>query len=147
MIISCSLIPITANEIVETKKIYSDLSDGISKFLGSPHNHTWDQVRNSPIGNQKNDGMNVYLKGILSAYNGKQGGIYVISRSYFAFNTSFLDNDDTIQHVTLYIYGAGVNESSVCVVTWNDGKDGIDFDDYGLTGSVSKPWEFRWMEH
>lgn len=130
-----------------TKKMYSDTSDGISKFLGSPNEHTWDQVRNSPIGNQKNDTMNVYYKGILSAYNEKQGGIYVVSRSYFAFNTSFLKTNDTILKANLYVYGIGTNESSVCIVSWTDGNDGIDFDDYGSVGSelfgVSDSWKIN----
>jgi len=136
-----------ATEVQLTKKIYSDHSDGISKFLGRPDEHTWDQVRNSPIGNQKNDTMNVYYKGILSAYNEKQGGIYVISRSYFAFNTSFLKITDTIQHANLSLYGIGTNESRVSIVSWTDGEDGIDFDDYGYIGAelfgLSEHWKIN----
>lgn len=137
--------PLTKAENVQTVRVYSDFSDGVSKFLGSPNNHTWSDVRNSPFGNQKYDNMTVYYKGILSAYNAKNGGIYVVSRSYFPFDTSFLKESDVIVNVTLNIYGEGANQSRVCVVEWLDGEDGVDYEDYGLTGSinfgVSLPWK------
>lgn len=127
-----------------TTKIYSEVSDGYSKFFGKANVDTWSDVRNSSTGNQKNDSCYSYSKGILAAYNSKTGDLYVISRSYFAFNTSVLGANATIVSAALYLYGMGVNESSVCIVSWEDGPDGVDFDDYGAVGTItlgrSEPW-------
>ena len=117
--------------------IYSELSDGVSKFLGTSNVDTWTDVRNSPLGNQKYDDWTEYTKGILAAYNAKEGDLYVISRSYFPFDTSFLGEQAVIQYASLNIYGVGANESSVCVVGWQDGSDGVDYDDYGFVGTIN----------
>lgn len=123
------------DETMRTKKIYSESSDGISKFLGSSNVHSWMDVRNNSTGNQAFDDWDKYLKGILAAYNSKLGDMYVISRSFFSFNTTFLPLNVTIHQASLFLYGCGTNESNVCVVSWSDGSDGVDTDDYGYTGS------------
>ncbi len=120
-----------------TKKIFSDSSDGYSKFFGAANVDTWSYVRNNRSGNQKNDSCVSYTKGILASYNAKTGDLYVISRSYFAFNTTILGANASIKNATLYIYGVGTNESSVCMVGWEDGTDGVDFDDYGAIGQIN----------
>lgn len=120
-----------------TKIIFSDSSDGYSKFFGTANVDTWRYVRNNMSGNQKNDSCYSYTKGILAAYNAKTGDLYVISRSYFAFNTSVIGENTSIKRADLFLYGVGVNESSVCMVSWEDGVDGVDFDDYGAIGDVN----------
>jgi len=117
--------------------VYSELSDGVSKFLGTSDVDTWDDVRNSSMGNQKYDDWTDYSKGILAAYNAKEGDLYVVSRSYFPFDTSILGPQAIIQYASLHIYGMGTNESNVCVVSWQDGADGVDYDDYGFIGTIN----------
>lgn len=125
------------NLTITSKIVYSDLSDGVSKYFGTADRDNWSDVRNRTEGNQHYDTWTEYSKGILAAYNAKTGDVYVISRSYFAFDTSFLDDDTIIHNVSLFIYGMGTAESSVCAVSWNDGPDGVHLDDYGYTGSIN----------
>ncbi len=122
---------------ITTIRIYSDLSDGYSKYLGRAGVDSWYDVRNRVIGNQKNDTKPWYMKGILASFSNKTKPLYVISRSFFAFNTSILDDNLSIKSASLCIYGCGANESSVCVVAWTDGEDGVDYDDYGCVGDVN----------
>jgi len=137
---SCSFLSVTAdqdNDKTDTKLVYSESSDGFSKFLGTSDVHSWDDVRNNSTGNQAFDDTDNYLKGILAAYNSKLGDMYVISRSYFSFDTSFLSSNAQIINVSLNLFGCGTNESNVCMVAWTDGEDGVDLDDYGKIGSVN----------
>jgi len=129
----------------DTKIVFSELSDGYSKYLGASTVDTWNDVHDSEIGNQRNDSCYYYSKGILAAYNSKEGDLYVISRSYFAFNTSFLGENATIVRADLYLYGIGTNESSVCMVSWDDGADGVDFDDYGFSGDENLGNTNQWF--
>jgi hypothetical protein len=137
--IASSMVQIEDNKTTHIKKaiVYSELSDGVSKFLGTSDVDTWNDVRNSPMGNQKYDNWTDYSKGILAAYNAKEGDLYVISRSYFPFDTSILGPQAVIQYASLHIYGMLTNESSVCVVSWQDGADGVDYDDYGFIGTIN----------
>ncbi|HDM67294.1 MAG TPA: hypothetical protein ENG62_02785 [Thermoplasmatales archaeon] len=86
---------------------------------------------------KKNDTKPQYTKGILASFNNKTGPLYVISRAFFAFDTSIIDDNAVILKVELCIHGCGANESSVCVVAWTDGEDGVDYDDYGCVGEVN----------
>ena len=143
-----TVIPRSVNQtIYEDQKVYADTSDGISKFLGISNIDDWNKVRNNNTGNQYNDEMNVYYKGVLAAFNPKQGDLFVISRSYFAFNTSFLGIDAEIKSVKLNMYGAGANESRVCIVEWTDGYDGIYYDDYGYIGSINLGISSDWINN
>ncbi len=132
---------------IKTIKIYADLSDGYSKYLGRAGIDSWYDVRNAAIGNQKNDTTPWYMKGILASFNNKTGPLYVISRSFFAFNTSILDDEAIITEVELCIYGHGANESSVCAVAWNDGADGVDYDDYGAVGDINFGNTSNWINN
>lgn len=129
----------------DTKIVFSERSDGYSKYLGASNVDTWNDVHDSAIGNQRNDSCFYYSKGILAAYNSKEGDLYVISRSYFAFNTSFLGENASIVRADFYLYGIGTNESSVCMVSWEDGKDGVDFDDYGFSGDENLGNTNQWF--
>ncbi len=88
ILLSTNLSASNNTEQLFTEKIYSESSDGFSKFLGTSDVHDWNDVRNNETGNQAYDDWNNYLKGILAAYNSKIGDMYVISRSFFSFNNS-----------------------------------------------------------
>lgn len=134
----------TTNTDEHSIKIYADPSDGISKYLGVAGVHDWNDVRNNQSGNQYNDSMTVYYKGILAAFNPKGGSVYVISRSYFRFDTSVISDDAVLHNASLHLYGAGANESRVCIVSWSDGDDGVTYDDYSHIGSVNLGRSTHW---
>lgn len=135
------------SEEIKSIKIYADLSDGYSKFLGKAGVDSWSDVRNAAIGNQKNDTRPWYMKGILASFNNKTGPLYVISRSFFAFNTSILGDNVSILQAELCMHGYGANESSVCVVAWKDGADGVDYDDYGAVGDIKFGNTSNWINN
>lgn len=129
---------------LSTKIIYSEPSDGFSKYVGDVNLHSWVDVRNMIQGTEAHDDWDKYLKGVLSAYNGKTGDRYIIARSFFSFNTSFLNHNDMILNASLQVFGCGTNESSVCAVAWMDGNDGVDIDDYSQVGIQNFGRTYNW---
>jgi hypothetical protein len=127
-----------------TMSIYANNSDGYVKFFGTPDVHSWNDVRDAKVGTEAGDNISYYSKGILTSYNRKEGDLFVISRSYFPFNTSSLGNNAVIKNVTLFIYGIGTNESNICAVPWLDGPNGLSEDDYSMIGDINLGFSVSW---
>jgi len=120
--------------IVESRNIYANEADGYAKYFGDP-NVTWPIIHDAVIGNQWNNTTGWYDKGIYGLYAPREYR-YVISRAFFPFDTSIIPDNMTLRAASLLLTGRdiGVANTSICIVNWTDGYDGVYLDDFSKIG-------------